>query len=203
MFLKSIKNNDNEIEKLKNKYPKMHYNQILTKFEIYYPQYMKGDDNKKVKMRRKFRKLAFKFIINIDNRLCIKNPLKKLSDESEPYKIPLQSEKISLVKNLHCSNNHCGRDQTVHLLYENKWYWHNINEDILNIIKSCPGCGNKNKYKKIFKKNIKINDEGPHFRYIADLWQLPNEIYNKSGYIYIIDIIDHFSKWYYGYLLTN
>jgi len=46
-------------------------------------------------MRRKFRKLAFKFIINTDNRLCIKNPLKKISDESEPYKIPLQSEKIS------------------------------------------------------------------------------------------------------------
>ena len=55
----------------------MHYNQILTKFEIYYPQYMKGDNNKKDKMRRKFRKLAFKFIINTDNRLCIKNPIKK------------------------------------------------------------------------------------------------------------------------------
>jgi len=95
LFLKSIKNNNKEIEKLKNKYPNMHYNQILTKFKIYYPQYMNGDDNKKVKMRRKFRKLAFKFIINTDNRLCIKNPLKKISDESEPYKIPLQSEKIS------------------------------------------------------------------------------------------------------------
>ena len=203
LFLKSIKNNNKEIEKLKIKYPKMHYNQILTKFEIYYPQYMKGDDNKKVKMRRKFRKLAFKFIINTDNRLCIKNPIKKISDETEPYKIPLQSEKISLVKNFHCSNNHCGRDQTVHLLYENKWYWHDINEDVLNIIKSCPGFDNKNKFKKNFKKNIIIIDEGPHFRYIADLWQLPNEIYNESGYKYIIDIIDHFSKWYYGYLLIN
>ena len=54
------------------------YAKLITKFAIYYPQYMKGDDNKKVKMRRKFRKLAFKFIINSDNRLCIKNPLKKL-----------------------------------------------------------------------------------------------------------------------------
>ena len=90
-------------------------------------------------MRRKFRKLAFKLKINADNRLCFKNHLKKLSDESEPYKIPLQNEKVSLVKNLHSSNNHCGRDQTVHLLYENKWYWHDINEDALTIIKSCPG----------------------------------------------------------------
>ena len=90
-------------------------------------------------MRRKFRKLAFKLKINADNRLCFKNHLKKLSDESEPYKIPLQNEKVSLVKNLHSSNNHCGRDQTVDLLYENKWYWHDINEDALTIIKSCPG----------------------------------------------------------------
>lgn len=34
-------------------------------------------------------------------------------------------------------------------------------------------------------------DNGLHFRYIGDLWELPKKIYNKSGYRYIIDIVDH------------
>ena len=46
-------------------------------------------------------------------------------------------------------------------------------------------------------------DDGPHFRYIGDLQELPKKIYNKSGYRYIIDIIDHFSKWYYRNLLKT
>ena len=46
-------------------------------------------------------------------------------------------------------------------------------------------------------------DTGQHFRYIADIWQLPTEIFNLSGFRYINDIIDHFTKWYYGYLLEN
>ena len=33
--LKSIKNNISEINKIKSKYPKMHFNQILSKFNIY------------------------------------------------------------------------------------------------------------------------------------------------------------------------
>ena len=36
-----------------------------------------------------------------------------------------------------------------------------------------------------------------------DLWKLPNEISSKTNYQYIIDIIDHFTKWYFGYLLHS
>ena len=42
-------------------------------------------------------------------------------------------------------------------------------------------------------------DNGPHYRYIGDLWELPKEICKICDYKYIIDIVDHFSKWYYGF----
>ena len=104
----------------------MYFNQILSKFAIYYPEYIHEYENKYVKKRRKFRKFDFKYIINDDNRLVIKNPLKNKNNETELFKIPLKNEKLPLVKNFLGSNNHCGREQTVHLLYGNKWHWHDI-----------------------------------------------------------------------------
>ena len=198
-FLKSIKHNQIEIDKLKKKYPKMQINQIYSKFNLYYPKCLNNNDKKK----RKFRKLASKFILDNNGRLCIVNPINNKNNSSDIYKIPLANEKITLVKNFHYNNSHSGRNVTVQLLLDNKWYWHGINTDVLSIIKSCPGCANKNKFKKIFKNNKIIIEEGPHFRYIADLWELPNEIFEVSGFKFIIDVIDHFSKWYYGYLLPN
>ena len=53
-------------------------------------------------------------------------------------------------------------------------------------------------------KKIKIIlDNGPHYRYVADLWYLNQDIRDLTGYNYVLDIIDHFSKWYYGYLLKT
>ena len=47
--LKSINNNISEINKIKSKYPKMHINQILSKFNIYYPKYLNGKDIRIIK----------------------------------------------------------------------------------------------------------------------------------------------------------
>lgn len=38
---------------------------------------------------------------------------------------------------------------------------------------------------------------------MADIWYLIDEIKIKTGFKYILDIIDHFSKWYNGYLLKT
>lgn len=51
------------------------------------------------------------------------------------------------------------------------------------------------------KKVKLILDNGPHYRYVADIWYLNEEIKIKKDFKYILDIIDHFSKWYNGYLL--
>ena len=45
-------------------------------------------------------------------------------------------------------------------------------------------------------------DDGPHFRYV-DIWYLYKEIKSVTGYNYVLDVIDHFSKWYNGYLLKT
>ena len=48
-----------------------------------------------------------------------------------------------------------------------------------------------------------ILDEGPHYRYQADIWYLTNELKTNNNYIYCLDIIDHFSKWLFSYLLQD
>ena len=71
-------------------------------------------------------------------------------------------------------------------------------EMLKNTISICPVCQNPSKFKKIQPKKKVIIENGPHYRYIADLWQLPSTITKETGYKYIIDIVDHFSKWNYG-----
>lgn len=38
---------------------------------------------------------------------------------------------------------------------------------------------------------------------MVDIWYLIDEIKIKTGFKYFLDIIDHFSKWYNGYLLKT
>ena len=42
-----------------------------------------------------------------------------------------------------------------------------------------------------------------HDRYVTDIWHLPKEISDKVDYKYLLDIVDHFSNWYYGYFLYS
>ena len=86
----------------------------------------------------------------------------------------------------------------------NNWYRYGFYNDIMQFIKDCPLCKNfKLKFKNI-KTGIKIIfDKGPHYLNIADLWYLSKELSNYSSYKYILDIIDHFFKWYQGYALKT
>ena len=47
----------------------MNYNQILSKFDILYPNYMKGNESYKKKLRTNFRKLATTLIIRFFSNL--------------------------------------------------------------------------------------------------------------------------------------
>ena len=40
-------------------------------------------------------------------------------------------------------------------------------------------------------------------RYIADLTELPNELTNNRKYLYLLNIIDHFSKYAFSYILEK
>ena len=48
-----------------------------------------------------------------------------------------------------------------------------------------------------------IFDEGPYYSYQADIWYLDINLKINDNYNYCLDIIDHFSKWDYSYLLED
>ena len=78
-----------------------------------------------------------------------------------------------------------------------------MNNDVANTIKLCKFCDKPHKFKSLTKKIKIILDNGPHYRYVADIWYLNSDIRDITDYNYVLDIIDHFSKWYYGYLLKT
>ena len=78
-----------------------------------------------------------------------------------------------------------------------------MNKYITNIIKICPIYNKPFKFKSLSKKKKIILDDRPHFRYVADIWYLCNEIKLETGYNYVLDMIDYFNKWYNGYLLKS
>ena len=202
-YLYSISINNNEIEKLKLQNPNWHYNQILSKFEIKYPVRMEGKDQTNTERRKKFRKMAENYKLDHNNRLCVLNPIKKANNLNIYYKIPYEHEKEIIINDFHSKYNHAGRDSTYNYIINEKWYWLGIIDDIKNFIHTCPNCSNQNKFKKLKGKIKIIIENGPHYRYVADIWYLPKEIADKVDYKYILDIVDHFSKWYYGYLLYS
>ena len=53
------------------------------------------------------------------------------------------------------------------------------------------------------EKSITILSHGPKDRYVADLWYLPEYLKGHSNYLYVLDIIDHFSKFCNSYLLNT
>ena len=202
-FLKSKQKYENDIILEKIKHPKWHENQILSLFNLKYPDRMVGKSQSSLEKRKLFRKELNKYILDNNNRLLVINPLNKIDEQDVTYKIPYQHEKEIIVMEAHYANNHSGRINTINILHNGKWYWYGMNNDIGNIIKSCKNCNKPHKFKSLKKKIKIIIDNGPHFRYVADIWHLNQDIKNITEYNYVLDIIDHFSKWYYGYLLKT
>ena len=202
-FLKSIEANKNEIMALQAQNPNWHYNQILSKFALRYPKRLEGNENRQLEKRRNFRKLCQSFRLDTNDRLTILNPLDRENETKTFYLIPYKHEKEILINDFHNKNNHSGKTATYQYLINSHWFWYGMTRDIQEVLNSCPYCINPNKYKKLKGKNKIIIEDGPHYRYVADLWNLPNDIAENSEYKYILDIVDHFSKWYYGYPLKS
>ena len=205
IFLLSIEQNADEIKKLKLQMPKVHINQIYSYVDLIYLERISKINNTNITKRRNFRKLALKYKIDKTGRLCILNPFKDSNVENKAlyYKIPYLEEKEILVNNIHISNNHSGREATYQIIKKDLWYWSGMYNDILKIIKKCAFCIKPLKYKNLISKNKIIIEDDPHYRYIGDIWQLPQLISDETGYQFVLYLIDHFSKWYGGYLLKS
>lgn len=89
----------------------------------------------------------------------------------------------------------------VNEIKELKYIWKSMKYDALKYVKDCPEWI-KSKGGLTIKSLPKIIEiKGPRERYIADSWKLPKNILEQTGYIYILDIMDYFSKFIMSYPL--
>ena len=70
----------------------------------------------------------------------------------------------------------------------------NNNVDVKEFIDNCKECILAKKGKCIKPKDKIIITKGPLDRVVADGWELDVEIKSLTGFSWVIDIIDHFSK---------
>ena len=75
--------------------------------------------------------------------------------------------------------------------------------DCKNIINSCHVCVQKKKeyYKREPTRQLIFTH--PNERLLADLTELPYELKENNEYNFLLNIIDHFSKYSWCYLLKN
>ena len=152
------------------------------------------------KKRTAFRKQVKDNYIILDNRLKYKYSINK---KKKIYlNIPFLNEEKYILSNIH-NDMHAGINKMKELILEAGYFWEGFSSDIKDFIKICPVCNPLHKRKKIKMPLKQIIDEGPHYRYEADIWYLDEELKENNNYKYCLDIIDHFSKWLYCYLLTD
>ena len=114
-----------------------------------------------------------------------------------------EEEKLPLLNYIHYSNNHLKRETMDTKILEMGYYWYGYSSDTSNIINNCGICHSEKAKEKVPNIPKIMITYGPHKRYQADLWYLPEELKTNNEYLYCLDIIDHFSKWMSSYLLKN
>ena len=70
-------------------------------------------------------------------------------------------------------------------------------------IKNCSSCSGKNKNKSKSEPSKQIITYYPKQRYVMDLTEIPIELKYNNDYLYLFNIIDHFSKFGMTYLIEN
>ena len=109
-------------------------------------------------------------------------------------RIPYITEKFNIISNAHINNGHLGINRTINKIKENGFLWETIISDVKSFINNCASCIYSKKGKTIKTKNIIILTKGPLERIIADGWELDEDLKTITGFSWVIDIIDHFSK---------
>ena len=77
-FLKSKQKYEDQINLEKKKHPKWHENQILSLFNLNYPDWMCGKSQESIEKRKVFKKELKNYILDNNNRLLVINPLKRI-----------------------------------------------------------------------------------------------------------------------------
>ena len=109
-------------------------------------------------------------------------------------RVPLYKEKNNIIITAHTSNGHIGINRTTLKIKEEGYFWETLIDDVKEYIEKCPKCILSKKGKKIYTKLKIIITNGPLDRVIVDGWELDSDLKTITGFGWVIDIIDHFSK---------
>ena len=154
---------------------------------------------------------------DLQNNICIedttlsqKNSIEKSYNDKYKYnynfiwkKIPYQYEVIPLCNNIHVSLRHACLTKCKQYLLASDYYWEGCTNLLSKIIDERSIYCQLKKIESFKPKLKRIITKGPHIRYVADIWELSKEFVEITGYSYILEIIDHFSKWLWCYTLKT
>ena len=184
-----IKNENNE----ENKYPS-----FISKIQ---------PKKRRKNIKKRFRKLCNNYRIDKKtNRLQRKIKLKDINGNIiyKNFFIAYINEKKIIMDNLHELSCHRGINTLYNLIKDQDFIWFGIFKDLKFYIKNCIICQqlHKNINKKSPVKQILSN--APKERYVVDLLEIDKNIDdNLQRYKYILNIIDHFTKFTGSYLLER
>ena len=117
--------------------------------------------------------------------------------------VPIK-DREKLLKYYHYITGH----KNYHVLHDKiiseGYYWNNLNESCKYYIKNCNICVCKNKNNFFPPPCNQILCDNPKELYVIDITDIPHELTNNyNEKLYLLSIIDHFSKFAYNYILTK
>ena len=119
-------------------------------------------------------------------------------------KIPYIFEVLPIINRIHNENGHISAKTLARKFMDGNNYLDGIELITEEFSKQCAECYTKFFSKKLVKSPKIIVDEGPHYRMLVDITYLDKKLFkDKTDYKYVIDSIDHFSKFYWGFLIRD
>ena len=109
-------------------------------------------------------------------------------------RVPFENEKYSILSFVHINNGHLGINRTYNKIKELGLFWETMLEDIKEFINNSSKCIMSKNGKFIKTKSKMIIAKDPLERIVIDGWELDIDIKNITHYNWVIDIVDHFSK---------
>lgn len=134
---------------------------------------------------------------------CVNRHLKKQKNDYTLLKIPYKIDYIKLLSDIHINKSHISLNKLINEFYLAGYTYKGIISDSKKIIQNCVTCAQKKReyYKREPTKQIIFTK--PFERFIGDLTELPAELVEKTNYKYQFNLIDHFSKYSFSYILNN
>ena len=185
-----------------------------------YPQYINDKIKDEIDSAKKcFRNICLNYDLNSYNELCfkklknrnnrfnkctIKNRHKsKNLDDYYLLKIPYNFDYYKKLNDLHVKKCHCSLNILSKEFMRLGYTYKGLYKDCKNIIEFCHICSQKKKeyYKREPTKQLIFTH--PNERLLADLTELPFELKENNKYKFLLNVIDHFSKYSWSYLLEN